>query len=382
MITVLHVIDELNGPNPWFNGILEHCDRSRFRHMFVTLKPRNDLQTALEERGAKAFSLEAPLRRQLPLASLNLARLIRREQVDIVQTHQYYPSAVALAATRVPGGPLVILTRHHANYTTLFNKPLHRRIDRWEALASDQVWSPSHYIKRCMVMHEGVPADHISVIPHGFDFDLIRPRLTTERRRALRDELGGDDRYLIGVIARLSVEKGHEHLFRAIPEVVRKHPKARFLLAGAGPRKAELEQMVAQLGIGEVVRFLGWRTDPWDVIEATDLIVHPSLHEPFGIVYVESLALGKTVITTGESGAVEIIDDGETGVIVPPGDTPALLDAMLGMLGDPERVRRLAAAGRPRMVERFSFPKVIKNYERHYESWLNGRSRPAVRGRA
>src|SRR5581483_359320 len=105
--------------------------------------------------------------------------------------------------------PLTIVTRHHADFSTLFHKPIHRRIDRWHALTADRVWSPSEFIKGCMVRYEGVPPGRITVIPHGFDFESMRPRLDAEKRRALRESVAGDGGYLIGMVARLSIAKGH-----------------------------------------------------------------------------------------------------------------------------------------------------------------------------
>ena len=114
------------------------------------------------------------------------------------------PTSVGLAAARLAGTPLTILTRHHADFTTLFNKPIHRRIDRWHALFADQIWTPSEFIKDCMVRHEGVPAERITVLPLAFNFDVMKPSLHPEKRRALRDEMGGNDDYIIGMVGRLS----------------------------------------------------------------------------------------------------------------------------------------------------------------------------------
>ena len=111
-----------------------------------------------------------------------------------------------------------------------------------------------------MVRHESVPVGRIEVGRYGYDFEALRPRLTPERRRELRESLGGDANFLVGTVARLSVEKGHEYLFGAIPEVVRHHPDARFVLVGTGPLRDDLEGTRAA-GIAGLVRFAGWRPD-------------------------------------------------------------------------------------------------------------------------
>src|SRR5262249_39141979 len=149
-----------------------------------------------ESRRVRCFNLGMAERWKTPAAALALARILRREKIDIVQTHLVNPTAVGLLAAKIARSPLSILTRHHADFTTIFNKPVHREIDRLHALVADRVWSPSEYIAQCMVRYERIPRQRIHILPHGFDFALMQPRLSLARKRALRDELGGDDRLI------------------------------------------------------------------------------------------------------------------------------------------------------------------------------------------
>lgn len=371
MIRIMHIV-ELPGSNAWLNAVADHYDRERFTHSVTSLGARNGMHEALEidSRRIKTFHLDMAERWKTPLAALQLARILRRENIDIVQTHLVNPTTVGLLAAKIARSPLSILTRHHADFTTIFHKPIHREIDRLHALTADRIWSPSEYIRQCMVRYERVPAERITILPHGFDFRLMQPRLDDAQKKALRDELGGDDKLIIATIARLSIEKGHEYLLRAIPAIVRAHPNARFVFAGTGPRRDELETMVRELGVGEWVRFLGWRNDAWNIIEACDLMAHPSLSEPFGIVFVEAMALERCVVTTGESAAPEILDHGVTGLIVPPRDPAAFAAALLELLGDRERMRAMGAEARRRAVEKFNFPKMIRVYENAWKTWL------------
>jgi glycosyltransferase involved in cell wall biosynthesis len=371
MIRIMHVV-ELPGSNAWLNGVADHHDRGRFEHLVCSLGVRNGLHEALEidSRRVRCFNLGMAERWKTPAAALALARILRREKIDIVQTHLVNPTTVGLLAAKIARAPLSILTRHHADFTAIFNKPVHREIDRLHALVADRVWSPSEFIAQCMVRYERIPRQRIHILPHGFDFALMQPRLSPERKRALRDELGGNDRLIVATVGRLSVEKGHDYLLRAVPAIVRVHPHARFVFAGAGPRRADLEALAIQLGVADYVRFLGWRDDAWDIIEASDVMAHPTLSEAFGIVFVEAMALERCVVTTGSSAAPEILDHGETGLIVPPRDPDALARALLELLGDSERMRRMGQEGRRRAVEKFSFTKMIRVYEDAWSTWL------------
>jgi glycosyltransferase involved in cell wall biosynthesis len=369
VIRIAHVVD-VTGPNPWLNGMADHCDRARFQHLVISLGPRSGLHDALEARGVATYALDARPRPRWPLAIARLTRLFRREKVDVVQTHLHNPSVVGIPAAKLARVPLTILTRHYADLTTLTRKPIHREIDRAQALVADKVWAISQFTRRCIVELERVPAERIDVLYYGFDFELMRPRLVPERRRELRASMGGDEALLIGMVARLSVEKEHEVALEAMRTIRAHHPRARLVLVGDGPRRAELEAMAARLGVGDAVRFLGQRSDAWDVIEAMDLVVHPGAHEAFGIVYVEAMALERAVVTVDGAAAPEIIDDGQTGAIVPPRDPAALAAAVAALLDNPSRARAMGQEARRRVVERYTYPKVMQTYERAYTNWL------------
>jgi glycosyltransferase involved in cell wall biosynthesis len=381
MIRIAHIV-ELPGSNAWLNGIAEHYDRARFEHLVVSLGARNGLHPALEARGVRSFALESPSRRDLPRAILGLARLLRREKIDVLQTHLFDPTTVGLAAAALARTPLRIVTRHHANFSTMFHKPVHRQIDRLHALFGHRVWTPSRFVKDCMVELEHVPPAHITILPYSFDFAALRPRLDGDARRRLRDQLGGDAQLLVGMVGRLSVEKEHEVLLRAMPELLARQPRVRLVLAGAGPRRAELESLARTLGIAAQVSFLGWRNDAWDLFEAMDVVAHPCSHEAFGIVYVEAMALERPVVTCRGAAAPEIIDDGETGLLVPPRDPPAMARAILTLLEAPARARALGQEARRRVVERYSCSRMMPAYEQAYDEWVSQLPRRRKIGRS
>lgn len=372
MITVVHVVD-LSLPNPWLNGVAATHDRARFRHVVVSLGPRCGLHEALEGLGVTAHALDARGYWWTALAVIRLVRILRREQADVVQTHLFHPTTVGLAAAALVGTRLKIVTRHHSDFTTLFHRPVHRRIDRWHAMNADLVMAASHAVKQAMIRYERVPASKIAVCPYGYDFTSLRPHLTSELRRTLREALGGDDKVLIATVARLSIEKGHAYLFDAISEVIRTYPNTMFLLVGTGPLRLELEKVAHDRGIEKFIRFLGWRSDAREIMEAADVVCHPTLHEAFCSVIIEAMALERPLIATDVAAAPEQIDEGETGLLVPPRDGLALAKGILRTLADPTWASQLGAEARRRVVERFSFPKMMVEYEVYYSEWLANR---------
>lgn len=366
--TVVHVVD-LPVENPWLNGVATHHDRSRFRHAVVSLGPPSTLHDALERRGVDTHALGATGKWHYPTAVAGLWKYLRRTRPDIVQTHLFYPSVLGLMAGSAARTPIKIVTRHHSHFATL-NHPLHRRVDRLQARWADRVVAPSAAVKQGMVRYEHVPASKITVARYGYDFTVLRPSLSADARRDLRAELAGVAATVVAIVSRLDPGKGHRYLFAAIPQVLESHPSCRFLLVGTGPLRAELGRLADELGIAQAVSFLGWRDDAWRVMEASDLVVHASLHEAFCSVIIEAMALERPLVATDVTAAPEQVENRISGILVPARDSGALATAVIELLDDPDRARAMGEAARRRVKGEFNFPKMMALYESIYDELL------------
>ena len=367
---ILHVVD-LPVPNPWLNGVARHHDRDRYEHLVVSLGPRCELHAELERHGLRSFALEATTRADYPKTVLRLVRLLRTEGIDIVQTHLFDPSVLGLVAGAVARTTSKIVTRHHSDFTTTFNRPWHRRLDRLQAMYADRVMAASAAVKRDMLQYERVADRKVTVARYGYDFDVLRPSLDAAARRALREDLCGDaDRPLLLTVSRLSTSKGHRYLIDGMPRILQAAPNALFLWAGTGPLEDELRSELESRRLVDHVKFLGWRSDVPHLMESADVIIHASLHEAFCSVIIEAMALARPLVATNVAAAPEQIDDGETGLLVPGRDGVALAEATVRFLEDPEFAARTAAEAQVRVRERFNFPKMMRLYESIYEDLL------------
>jgi len=218
-----------------------------------------------------------------------------------------------------------------------------------------------------MVEREGAPADKIDVIYQGFDFASLAA--TDDDRRRVRAELGLDEAFVIGCVARFFKTKGHTYLLQAARELAREIPNLRVLLLGGGDRSG-IEEMVRANGLEDRVIFAGYRHDVPACMRAMDVVVHPSLTEAFCQTVIEALAAESPLVVTDVAAASEVVLDGVNGLLVPPADPAALAAAVRRLHADPALARRMAAAGKRSVTERFTIERMVVAQIDCYRRWL------------
>jgi glycosyltransferase involved in cell wall biosynthesis len=161
------------------------------------------------------------------------------------------------------------------------------------------------------------------------------------------------DTLLVGTVARLAPSKGQDDVIAAFATLLAEFPAARLLVVGDGEDRERLERLVAQLGVARAVRFTGQRTDVPRVLDALDVFVHPSRREPFGLAVLEAMAAGKPVVASTDGAFPEFVDDGMTGLLVPPGDVAQLACVLRRLLANASLRVSLGAAARCRVEKHF-----------------------------
>jgi len=318
-----------------------------------------------------------------------LAKLVQKHRVDVVQTHLLRSLDFLVLLLRYTT-PLraVLWTFHNVNFElTASRLPkyswllgpkkfsylfLYRLTSRWVSgfiAVSDDV-------KKAMVQIIGPIGDKVTVICNGVDTQKYRQ---TVDKAFVRNQLGLEaDTRLIALVATLKEQKGHRYLIRALASIVPQHPDLHVLFIGDGELKEELQDQVNRLNLGGHIHFLGNRHDVPELLAASDLFVLPSLWEGLSMALLEAMATGLPVVASKLSGTVQVITPNESGILVPPGDTRQLVQAIEQLLNDPTLAQAMGTAARRRVAEEFSAQKQANEHLALYHRLLQkgGRKSP------
>jgi glycosyltransferase involved in cell wall biosynthesis len=295
-------------------------------------------------------------------SGLSIARAIRRSRPEVVHAHNP-AAALSVAFARLAAGRrrLPIVTTFHglADGDTASAVRVLR-------LTSDLVVAIGPAAAADLV-DAGLPPDRLVTVLNGIRVTPTRPREETRRRLGVEV-----DAELVVTVGRYSSEKNQRQLLEALALLAPSRPWLRALLVGIGPSELELRGHVARLGLESVATLVGLRDDPLDIAAAADVATLTSLREGLGLSLIEAMLVGTPVVGNRVGGIPDVISDGETGLLVEPGDADALA-AALGRLLDDEALRdRLATAARRDAETRFSIAAMLEGYRAAYARALCG----------
>ncbi|MBC8165107.1 MAG: glycosyltransferase family 4 protein [Bryobacteraceae bacterium] len=308
--------------------------------------------------GSTAVPVEFVFRFHTPREALDSLRFIRANNIGAVYLTDRAACSLFYPILRLAGVRSIVVHDHTSGEQPLphplFLK-VKRVIVRLPGLAADTVVVVSDYVAGCLTRAASAPPWRIRRIWNGVS--VSRQPFASGFLRKLINVAG--NRPLIVCCCRADAVKGIAYLLRSFDAVVESLPEATMtpvlVYIGDGPQRKELEEIRDGLSSRDEIFFLGYRADAASLLDEADICVVPSVwQDAFPLGVLESMAAGKPVIATSVGGIPEMIDDGVTGLLVPPADEQALADAISCLLGNPDLSARLASAGRQRVAERFS----------------------------
>jgi glycosyltransferase involved in cell wall biosynthesis len=234
---------------------------------------------------------------------------------------------------------------------------------RWKYRQVDCFIAASEAIRQILI-GEGIPADHTVTVHEGIDIDraLAAPAINVHEAFWLPHRAP-----VVGNVAALVPHKGQRHLIEAARLVVRDVPDARFIILGEGELRTQLEQQVRECRLEKHVLLAGFRADVLGCLKGFDLFVMSSVTEGLGTSLLDAMACSKAIVATQAGGIPEVVDDGCTGILVPPRDHQAMAKAIVRLLTEEPLRRRMGEAGFARVRERFTVERMVAETAAVYE---------------
>lgn len=374
-------------------SMLARLDRRRYEVEVVSLGDGSSLRR-IAAMGVPVTLIEAPDDDE---AVRQLALHLMAWEPHVLHQHMYRAEVVGTRAALCAQGrglpkPYVISTVHSSRVRSTEDRELLGALTP----SMDRLIAVSRAIVRKLEL-EGRQGPAVELIYNGVDLSVYD---RTEACCTLPEEYGfAAGSPLVGCVARLEPEKGHPTLLEAWPLVLERVPQARLLIVGEGSRREALEEQAMALGLmgadcagdhcvgtrgarpGAKVVFTGRRDDVPSVTAALDVAVLPSYREALGLVVLEAMALGRPVVASSVGGIPEMIDDGLTGLLVPPHDAAALAAAIVRLLTDHPLADTLARRGHDLVHERFCIQLMVRAIEQIYDegaATVASRSRVAL----
>jgi glycosyltransferase involved in cell wall biosynthesis len=361
---------EIGGPTHSLMMLLQHL-RDRYQ-VAVLLPERGPLRDWLVDAGIAVFMIPG-LRVE---TVFRIYRLIRREQFDLVYGNNPNNSARnSLLAAKLAGKPFIWHFRgmkwHWGWYSGVFL--------RW----ADKIVAVSHACAQSLARF--YPVDEIEVVYNGVEVSAFCEN-GAAAGAYLREQVGlpPEAQVLIGV-SHLLPRKGLEQAIATMTELAKRAPNVHLVIAGScdrDPSYAEsIRRMIDRTGLEGRIHLLGLRTDIPLLLQGADVFLHTARRDPHPRAVIEAMAAGLPVVSFAVDGVAETVVDGETGYLIPPGDTTGMANAVLSFLHNPERRRDFGRRGRERVREHFTAAGTAARVGRIIDSLLVGRTSDAASSR-
>jgi glycosyltransferase involved in cell wall biosynthesis len=276
---------------------------------------------------------------------------------------------IGLVAGKLAGIPVIITSQRDLSHDAWYQSKRKKWL-RHAQSASSAVLTNAKSIREGLVRDEGLGADKVRVIYNGVDLERFGGSAVA-RERLFPRTAGAK---LVVLVGNMHTDvKGHPTLIAAAPGIASRCPEVRFVLVGDGERRREYEQAAESAGVASRFLFCGRRNDVADILSACDMAVLPSAAEGMPNAVLEYMAAGLPVVASAVGGNLEVIDDGVTGILVPPGDAVALGNAAARVLGDPALAQSLAKNARELVQQKFSFERLTQEVGELYEELLQAK---------
>lgn len=323
----------------------------------VVCPPHSILYQRAQEAGVPTMALR--MRHEVDVvAAWQLGNYLRRQRVDILHMHAPHAHTIGLLASTVAPKVRKVVSRR------VDFAPIRNWFNRWKYTRADVCYLAVSEAVRRVLIAGGVPAYKVQTVHSGIDLH----RFDDVSMAPLPFPVGTR---VIGTVGHLAGHKGHRFLLEAMRYLLQTEPHVGLVIAGTGALRATLEAQTVDLGLADRVRFTGFRHDILCLMQGFEIFVFPSSLEGLGTATLDAMALRKPVVATRAGGIPEVVQDGVTGLLVPPQDPASLASAVRYLLHHPEQGRTFGEAGHKRVEQYFTAEQMAARTLRVYQRLLN-----------
>lgn len=329
-----------------------------------TITKKGDLSSHAIKMGIPVYLINKKSRFDIS-ALFKIVLLLRRKQIDIVNTHLITADLWGRLAAFIANIPVIIVTEHSVNpvyYRSRFQILLDTLFSRF----TTKIIAVSEKVKEYHLNAQTYPSEIFKVIYNGVDEYIFN---NSNNSQLLKKEIGIKNLSapVIGYIGRLAQQKRPDHFIQILREVSRKHPDVIGLIVGDGCMRKELERDVKELCLTDNVIFIGTRNDIPELLQAMDLLLVTSEQEGFSVVILEAMASGIPVVATDVGGNAEAIDHNKNGFVHSFGDLSSLSNSVVRLINDQDMRTRFGIAGKNILNQKFSITETVSETESLYE---------------
>ena len=364
-IKIIYLITELSigGAQNALTRLLSGLDRASYEPYVACLYNGDGVAAeSIRQLGIPVTDLGMKFKRNLG-AFFRIYRLLRKVKPDILHTLMFHANIPGRIIGRLTGVPIIISSERTMEMESRFRLWL----NQLTAHLADRITCVSQKVADFAIREIKIPQEKIIIIPNGISMDQY------SHIRSLSEErisLGLPEGLLIGTVSRAHPIKGLAILLDAFAMLLIDRPQVHLVLVGSGPQLHELQQQANKLGLEGHVIFLGERRDIPSILAAIDIFVLPSLFEGMPNAVLEAMASGLPVVATSVGGTPEVIMDGVTGLLVPPGNPTALTNAMVRLLEDPGLRSEMGQAAYMRVKQYYTQEQMVQKTELLYQDLM------------
>ncbi len=365
---VFHLISSngIYGAEKVMLALASHMDKNQWKVTIGALnnKKNSHLEVANEAKRIGMETVVIDCNGRFDFNAIKQLNFILSElKIDLLHAHNYKSDLIAVLASLKNKIPVVCT--NHGWIQSGFMLKLYELIDAFiMKFFMKKIFAVSKGMQT-EIIKKGIPSSKIQYIPNGIEIENVFSNVNQKK------EFGIDPTLLVfGVIGRLSPEKGHKYLFEAITRLSKYFNKIHFLIAGEGPLRKELENLVSDLNISNLIQFIGYEKDISRVLNSLDVVIQPSLKEGLPISLLEAMSYAKPIIATAVGDVPDLIHNDSTGILILPGDADAIHGAILKLIEDRKSCELLGQNALKFIRLNYSLEKMVHTYTEQYKQVL------------